>query len=89
MRRIVTTLSVLAAAAMTLIATASAASARLLVPTGGTASDPTATQIVHYHAGLFAWQIALIVVAAALLVGIASTLVARQGRIGSRRPAIS
>jgi hypothetical protein len=88
MRRIVATLSALAAAALTLIMTASAASAHLLAPPAGSATDPTTPVVVH-HTGLFGWQIALIVVAAAVLVGIAGTLVARRVRLGSHRPAVS
>jgi hypothetical protein len=88
MRRIVTALAALATAATTLIMTASTASAHLLAPPAGGATDTT-TPVVHHHTGLFAWQIALIVVAAAVLIGITGTLVARRARIGSRRPAIS
>jgi hypothetical protein len=88
MRRIVSALAALATAATTLIMTASTASAHLLAPPAGGATDTT-TPVVHHHTGLFAWQIALIVVAAAVLIGITGTLVARRARIGSRRPAIS
>jgi hypothetical protein len=88
MRRIVTTLSGLAAAALTLIMTASAASAHLLAPPDGGAAEP-ATQAVHSHAGLVGWQIALIFVAAVMLIGVTGLLVARRVRTGTRRPAIS
>jgi hypothetical protein len=73
---------------LTLIVTASAASARLLAPPAGGATQP-ATQVLHHQARLFAWQIGLVVVAAAVLVAITATLVARRVRIGSHRPAVS
>jgi hypothetical protein len=87
MRRIVTILSVLSAAAMTLILTASAASAQLVAPVGDASTDPS-TQAIH-HGGLASWQMALILVAAVILIGVAVTLVARRVRIGSHRPVIS
>jgi hypothetical protein len=88
MRRIVTALSALIAGAMTVIMTASAAYASLPVPPSGGATSTT-YQVVHHHAGLFAWQIALIVVAAAVLVGLTGTMVGRRVRIGRHHPAIS
>jgi hypothetical protein len=88
MRRIVTTLSALAATAMILIMTASAASAQLVAPVGDTTSDPT-TQAIHHHGALVGWQIALIIVAVVVLTGVTGTLVARRVRIGTRRPVIS
>jgi hypothetical protein len=88
MRRIITTLSGLAAAAITLIMTASAASAHLLAPPDGGVTGPT-TRVVHHHAGLVGWQIALILVTAFLFIGLTGTVVARRVRTGSHRPAIS
>jgi hypothetical protein len=88
MRRIVTALSALIAGAMTVVMTASAAYAHLPAPPPGGA-DGTTTQVIVHHTGLFGWQIAVIVVAAAMLLGIAATLVARRVRISSRRPLIS
>jgi hypothetical protein len=89
MRRIVTALSALAAVAMTLMVTASVASARPLEPIGGGATEPTSQPVLHHHAGLLGWQIALIVAGAVVLVSITGTLLARRARQGSRRPAIS
>lgn len=87
MRNILTTLSGLAVAAMTLILTASAAAAHPLAPPDGGVAEP-ATQVIH-HAGLAGWQIGLIVGAAVMVIGLTGTLVARRMRAGSRRPAIS
>jgi hypothetical protein len=89
MRRTVTTLSAVAAGAMTVIMTASAAYAQVLAPAGGGATDPTTPLAVHHHAGLLGWQIALILVAATILVALTGTLAARRMRIGSHRPAVS
>jgi hypothetical protein len=86
MRRLVSALSVLAAAAMTLIVTGSAACAHLLAPLAGGAANTT-TPVVRHHTGLYGWQ-TLIVVAAAVLIGMTGTLVARRVRISSRRPAV-
>ncbi len=88
MRRIVTTLSALAATAMILIMTASAASAQLVEPIGDTTTDPT-TPAIHHHGGLVGWQIALILVAVVVLIGVTGTLVTRRVRIDGRRPVIS
>jgi len=54
----------------------------------GGATDPT-TQVVHHHTALFAWQLALIIVAAALLLAMTGALASRRARNGSHRPAIS
>jgi hypothetical protein len=88
MRRIVTILSALAAGAMAAIMSASAAYAEVVRPVGGGATDPT-TQVVHHHAALFGWQLALIVGAAAVLLAMTGALTSRRVRNGSHRPAIS
>jgi hypothetical protein len=59
-----------------------------LRPVGGGATDPT-TQVIHHHAALFAWQLGLIVGAAAVLVAMISALTALRVRNGVHRPAIS
>lgn len=87
MRHVLTTLSGLAAAAMTLIMIASVASAHPLAPPDGGVAEP-ATQVVH-HAGPGGWQVALIVAAAVVVIGLTATLVARRVRAGSHRPAVS
>jgi hypothetical protein len=87
MRHVLTILSGLAAAAMTLIMTTSAASAHPLAPPDGGVAEP-ATPVIH-HAGLAGWQIGLIVGAAVVVIGLTASLVARRVRAGSRRPAIS
>jgi hypothetical protein len=88
MRRMTTILSALAAGAMTVIMTASSAYARVLVPAGGGATNPSTPVPVHHHAGLLGWQIALIVVAATLLVTLTGSLIARRTRFGGHRPAV-
>jgi hypothetical protein len=45
--------------------------------------------VVHHHAALFGWQLALIVGAAAVLLAMTGALTSRRVRNGSHRPAIS
>jgi hypothetical protein len=85
MRRIVTILFALAAAAMAAIMSASAAYA--VIPAEDGASEPT-IQVIHHHAALVGWQLGLIVSAAAILIAMTGALVARRVRNGRHRLAI-
>jgi uncharacterized membrane protein YhaH (DUF805 family) len=88
MRRSLTTLSVLAVCAITLITTASASYAAVWAPNPGS-PVPSSLTLASHHSGLVAWQIAFIVVAATAAFFTTATFVARRMRTRNRRPAIS
>ena len=85
MRRVLTSLSMFLAAVVATAVSAPAAFAVRVVGPSGAAPSRVAT--VHGHGGLAGWEIAVIVVGAAIILFAASTLVTFSRRRRVLRPA--
>lgn len=88
MRRILTSLSVILAAVATTAVSAPAAFAmRVVGPTDGSPGSSFSATAAHGHAGLPGWEIAVIVVGAAIVLLAAATLASFSRRRRVLRPA--
>jgi len=87
MHRIATILSAFAAVVLTVLATSPAAFAAIVEPDGGGAQATRALSPAVHHAGLYGWEIALIVAFGVVAVALAAITVGRVVQ-APRRPAV-